>query len=86
MFFCRLNNNLYEMESMLQKNQLKPSGEQGKGIYSGCKKSERKPYFSTEEPTLRVGVWPIWVGPAHSPLGQSILYTSSPTYSNMSSF
>ena len=55
-------------------------------MYSGCKKSERKPYFNTEIPILRVGVWPIWVGPAPPPLGQSMVYTSSLTYSKMSNF
>ena len=44
------------------------------------------PILYCKSTILRVGVWPIWVGPAHSPLGQLTLYTSSLTYSKMSCF
>ena len=44
------------------------------------------PVLHCKIPILRVGVWPIWVGPAHSPLGKLTLYTSSLTYSKMSCF
>ena len=44
------------------------------------------PILHCKIPILRVGVWPIWVGPAHSTLGQSTLYTSSLRYSKMSYF
>ena len=35
---------------------------------------------------LKVGVWPIWVGPTHSTLGQSSPYTSSLRHPKMSDF
>ena len=54
--------------------------------YSGCKKSERKPYFSTKIPILRVGAWSMLVDPAYSTLDQPTLYTSSLTHSKMSYF
>ena len=44
------------------------------------------PVLYCKMPILKVGVWPIWVGPAHSTLGQPTLYTSSLTYVNMSNF
>ena len=36
--------------------------------------------------TCRVGVWPIWVGPSHSTLGQPTPYTSSLRHPKMSYF
>ena len=38
------------------------------------------PILCCKRPILRVGVWPIWVGPAHCPFGQSIICTSMVTY------
>ena len=39
-----------------------------------------------KRPIWRVEVWPKWVGPAHSTLGQSIPYTSRLIYSKMNHF
>ena len=44
------------------------------------------PILYCKRPIWRVGVWPKWVGPAHSTLGQSIPYTSRLTYSKMNHF
>ena len=44
------------------------------------------PFFYCKIPTWRVGVWPIWVGPAHSKLGQPTLDTSSLRHPKMSYF
>ena len=44
------------------------------------------PILCCKRPILRVGVWPIWVCPAHCPFGQSIICTSRVTYSKMSDF
>ena len=34
-----------------------------------------------KRPILSVGVWPIWVGPAHSTIDQPTLYNSNITHS-----
>ena len=44
------------------------------------------PILYCKRPIWRVGVWPKWVGPAHSTLGQSTPYTSRLTYSKMNHF
>ena len=44
------------------------------------------PTLYCKRPIWRVGVWPKWVGPAHSTLGQSTSYTSRLKYSKMSDF
>ena len=44
------------------------------------------PILHCKIPILRVGVWPIWVGPAHSTLGQLTRYTSRLIYPKMSYF
>ena len=44
------------------------------------------PILHCKIPILRVGVWPIWVGPAHCPFDQLIIYTSMVTYQKMSNF
>ena len=44
------------------------------------------PVLHCKIPILRVGVWPIWVGPTHSTLGQSTPYTSSSRHPKMSYF
>ena len=69
----------------------------GRGAFGKVSKAERIctvmdksqtgcPILYCKSIILRVGVWPIWVGTAHSPLGQLTLYTSSLTYSKMSCF
>ena len=49
-------------------------------------KSHWLPYLYCERPILRVGMWPIWVGPDHSALQHLTLHTSSLTYPKMSNF
>ena len=44
------------------------------------------PILYCKRPNLRVVVWPIWVGPAHCPFGQSIIYTSMARDQKMSNF
>ena len=39
-----------------------------------------------KRPNWRVGVWPIWVGPAHCPFGQSIIHASMVRDQKMSNF
>ena len=44
------------------------------------------PILYCKRPIWRVGVWPKWVGPAHSTLGQLTRYTSRSTHPKMSDF
>ena len=44
------------------------------------------PILHCKRPIWRVGVWPIWVGPAHSTLGQLTRYTSRLIYPKISDF
>ena len=44
------------------------------------------PILYCKRPVWRVGVWPKWVGPAHSTLGQLTRYTPRLKYSKMSDF
>ena len=44
------------------------------------------PILYCKRPNLRVVVWPIWVGPAHCPFGQSIIHTSMVRDQKMSNF
>ena len=52
----------------------------------GVKSQNVNPILHCKTPIWRVGVWPKWVGPAHSTLGQLTQYTSRLRYSKMSDF
>ena len=52
----------------------------------GVKSQNVNPILHCKTPIWRLGVWPKWVGPAHSTLGQLTQYTSRLRYSKMSDF
>ena len=52
----------------------------------GIKSQNVNPILHCKTLIWRVGVWPKWVGPAYSTLGQLTRYTSRLKYSKMSDF